>query len=239
MINEMTKIFISLSSKDASFVDKLTHYLKTKDVPFWVYYLDNKGGDSIIDEINRNLNLATHFLLILSDNYSKSYWQNEELKAAMIARKKTEIKIIPLIITPTAKDLIPPLLQDTVYIDFSKDFSAGLKELNKTFQWPLMTDQIIYSNKAGKKILLADDQLIDNNGMKVLKKDGKIFADIPAQDSYAEITDERVFYKNQYFNVTWNNFMQSAESLDIHNLNEYKIILPNECDILSRETIMV
>ncbi len=93
----MKKIFISYSTRDKDFVKKITDLLP-KEVT-WVDYIDLDLGDNIIDKIEKGIEEAVEFLLILSRNSLNSRWVKYESDMAMIRwvkEGKLKIKIVKI-----------------------------------------------------------------------------------------------------------------------------------------------
>jgi hypothetical protein len=123
----MEKIFISHSSKDKDFVDKLIAELEHLKLDFWYDKWEIKTGDSILDKLSDGLSKADGVLIVLSENSIKSNWVKEELKIALNKRISNEkIKILPIRIDNCD---IPIFLSDTRYADFSLDYDTGLSDL--------------------------------------------------------------------------------------------------------------
>ena len=77
----MKRIFISHSNKDIEFVKRITNLLP-KDVT-WVDYIDLDIGDNVIDRIEKGIEGALEFFLILSNNSLKSRWVKYESDMAL------------------------------------------------------------------------------------------------------------------------------------------------------------
>lgn len=121
------KVFVSHSSADKPFVDRLVADLAAREVPVWYDKLDIRIGDSVPGSINKGLTDSKYFLIILSKSSVGSRWVQEELNAALmqqVARGGTFI--LPVLIEDCD---VPPLLQHRRYADFRSDYEFGLTDL--------------------------------------------------------------------------------------------------------------
>ena len=78
------KVFISHSSQDKEFVERLVADLATRSIPVWYDKLDLRVGDSVPGSINTGLADAKHFLIVLSPAALDSAWVREELNAGLM-----------------------------------------------------------------------------------------------------------------------------------------------------------
>jgi hypothetical protein len=74
--------FISYSSKDHEFAERLHADLQNKGVRCWFAPEDLKIGDRIRDRIDESIRLHDKLLLILSENSVSSLWVGDEVEAA-------------------------------------------------------------------------------------------------------------------------------------------------------------
>ena len=74
--------FISYSSKDQAFAQKLHDDLQEKGVRCWFTPEDIKGGKKIHHQIKDAIRLHDKLLLILSEHSMKSSWVETEIKRA-------------------------------------------------------------------------------------------------------------------------------------------------------------
>ncbi|MCX8093695.1 MAG: toll/interleukin-1 receptor domain-containing protein, partial [Candidatus Goldbacteria bacterium] len=94
-----SKVFISHSSKDHEFVNKLVERLGKDDIDLFVDDWDIKVGDYIKEKIEKGLEECDFFMFILSKNSLQSKWVEEEIDIAtlkMLSGKN--IKILPVIL---------------------------------------------------------------------------------------------------------------------------------------------
>ncbi len=126
-MNPIGKVFVSHSSVDKPFVDRLVADLAAHSVPVWYDKLDLRIGESIPGAIDAGLADATYFAIVLSKASVASAWVREELNAALmtqVARGGTFI--LPLLLEDCE---VPPLLAHRKVADFRHDYAAALAEL--------------------------------------------------------------------------------------------------------------
>jgi hypothetical protein len=87
------RIFISYSSKDQEFVDRLFLQLKQSGHPVWLNTESIPKGEHWYDEMVKGLRETDLLILIVSEDAIASKWVAEEWKTFL----KTEKKIVPLL----------------------------------------------------------------------------------------------------------------------------------------------
>ena len=95
--------FISYSSNDHGFANRLYSDLQNKGIRCWFAPEDMKGGRKLYDQINEAIRVHDKLLLVLSENSIESDWVATEIKKAR-AREKRENKqmLFPIAIVPYA-----------------------------------------------------------------------------------------------------------------------------------------
>jgi hypothetical protein len=89
--------FISYSTKDQDFADRLHPDLQNKGVRCWFAPHDLPIGGKILDEIDAAIKLRDKVLLILSKHSIKSDWVEDEVKAAYEEeRKRRQTVLFPI-----------------------------------------------------------------------------------------------------------------------------------------------
>jgi uncharacterized protein YjbI with pentapeptide repeats len=97
--------FISHSSKDQEFADRVYADLQNKGVRCWFAPHDMKIGGKILDTIDEAIRLRDKVLLILSEHSIKSDWVEDEVsKAFEEERKRDQIVLFPLRIDDAVMD---------------------------------------------------------------------------------------------------------------------------------------
>jgi len=97
--------FISYSTKDQDFADRIHADLQNKGVRCWFAPHDMPIGGKILDEIDAAIRLRDKVLLILSEHSIKSDWVEDEVtKAFEEERKRGQIVLFPLRLDDTVMD---------------------------------------------------------------------------------------------------------------------------------------
>jgi hypothetical protein len=107
--------FISYSSKDQAFAERLHADLQNKGVRCWFAPEDMKIGDKIRDRIDQSIKLHDKLLLVLSENSINSDWVEDEVEAAY-EQERTRGQTV----------LFPIRLDDAV-MDTNKAWAAKLR----------------------------------------------------------------------------------------------------------------
>jgi tetratricopeptide (TPR) repeat protein len=126
-----SSVFISHSSKDNEFVDRLAAELKKHRIKFWLDAHELDLGDSLFDTIAPAIDEADYFAVVLSTSSINSLWVKRELNAAMTREDEEDRKIIlPLLLEDVR---IPRFIKHKVFADFTSDgkFEESFKKILK------------------------------------------------------------------------------------------------------------
>ena len=130
-------IFVSYSSKDKRFVNRLINHLIDLDIKIWFDVFEIKIGDSIIEKINEALDRTEGIAIILSRNSIKSNWVKKEINTTLIKKlNKKKIDIFPILIDNCT---IPNLLTEYKYADFRENFDSGFNNFIDSLKWKKYT----------------------------------------------------------------------------------------------------
>lgn len=124
----MPKVFISYSSKDKEFAQKLIAELEKKEIHTWSDN-DLKLGDSILEKIQENLTNSSAFIVLLSRNYVDSDWSMSEAGMIKALSSSKEKKVFPIVI---GNEKLPLCLFNNAHISSSD--TTNLDELTKTIK---------------------------------------------------------------------------------------------------------
>ncbi len=106
------QIFLSHSSDDKSFVDKLAEDLQKSKIKLWYYEWIIKVGDSIVDEIDKGVQESEYLGIVISSSSLNSGWVKKELNSAIIDElKKKKVIVLPLLID-NVWDEVPGFLRE-------------------------------------------------------------------------------------------------------------------------------
>jgi hypothetical protein len=121
----VSKVFISYSSKDREFVERLVRDLDAADVDTF-YDQRIKPGDSWAESLARAVESAEFLLVVLSPDSVSSKWVEQEVRIGLTREADGQAHVIPLLLHPCE---IPPLLADKTYASFDQDYQTGLSRI--------------------------------------------------------------------------------------------------------------
>lgn len=152
-----TKVFISHSSNDHPFVERLVERLNADGIETWLDDADIALGESIPAAIEKGLSESQYFVAILSKSSVASDWVKTELNVAINKLIKKEIVIIPVLLDITA-DEMPALISFLKGITFSEsNWDACYSELKKV----ILNKNESYALRKYKKSYLENIVLLD------------------------------------------------------------------------------
>lgn len=117
--------FISYSTKDQEFAERLFSGLQNKGIRAWYAPHDLKAGQKVIEQIEKGIKVTDKLLLILSENSINSKWVKTEITKAYKKSKEIGKQVLfPISIIPYEK------LKDWKYFDsdFGKDLAKDIRE---------------------------------------------------------------------------------------------------------------
>jgi hypothetical protein len=109
--------FISYSSKDRTFAERLYADLQNKGVRCWFAPEDLKIGDRIRDRIDESIRLRDKLLLILSENSITSEWVEHEVESALEEERRT------------GRTILFPIRLDDAVMDSSMAWAALIRRM--------------------------------------------------------------------------------------------------------------
>jgi len=120
-------VFISYSSLDSDFADKLALNLVKSRINVWLDKWAMQAGDSLLDKIQTGLTESSFLLVILSKNSVKSEWCKKEINSALMRElDEKKVVIIPILLEECS---VPLFLKEKLYADFTTDFEKGFESL--------------------------------------------------------------------------------------------------------------
>lgn len=150
------KVFISYSSKDKKYADRLAELLKKRGVITWYDKNEILAGHSIADKVYKGIRDSDYLAIILTQNSVESKWVKHELNSAKVKEIQgdKEVVILPLLFEDCD---IPTILGDKLYANFIDSFNDGFMEMMKV----LLPDNIYVEGgpKAYKKYPLTSELL--------------------------------------------------------------------------------
>ena len=120
-------VFISYSSRDAGFVDRLALELIKNNIKVWKDKWKMKAGDPILETIVGGIEGASYLCLVISEDALKSKWVTREVEAAIAKQQSSKnITIVPVLIDDCK---VPALLEGLKYADFRNYFDYGAQQI--------------------------------------------------------------------------------------------------------------
>ena len=103
--NEYYTCFISYSSQDQEFVERLYADLQSRGVRCWFAPEDLKTGDKIRDRIDQSIRLYDKLLLVLSEHSVKSSWVEYEVENALDKEsRQKQLMLFPIRLDDAVKN---------------------------------------------------------------------------------------------------------------------------------------
>jgi hypothetical protein len=128
----MKRVFLSYSSKDREFVNRLAMDIRARGFDVWYDQWQLEIGDSLLNKIQEGIKQSSWLVVVLSPHANESKWVTEELNSGLANQlAEDHIYVLPVLY----KDCeIPPFLRDKVYADFRQDYLYGLQRLILTLR---------------------------------------------------------------------------------------------------------
>ncbi len=121
----MTKLFISHSSQDDAFVRDLRAALAGHGQEGWIDSRELRGGDPLWSEIQKAIEAASAYAVLVSTAALQSKWVGKELRHALKVQKKRgkdKYPVIPLSLNGTRLGVLEEFFgEEPVYIPVSSD----------------------------------------------------------------------------------------------------------------------
>lgn len=130
----MTKLFVSHSSQDDSFVRELQQALADLRHDVWIDSRELRGGDPLWPVIQRAIEETTAYGVVVSTDALQSKWVGKELRHALDVQKRRgrdEFPVIPLSLNGTRLGVLEGFFgEEPVYIPVSTDAGGIEAALN-------------------------------------------------------------------------------------------------------------
>jgi formylglycine-generating enzyme required for sulfatase activity len=92
----MTQVFLSHSTQNAPFAQRIANDLRAAGVPVWKAPESIRPGESWVEALEHGLTTSTHILLLMSPAAVASRWVNWEFDFAMMLYAQRQIVILPV-----------------------------------------------------------------------------------------------------------------------------------------------
>ena len=122
------EIFLSHSSRDRAFANKVAEVIRRHGLPVWYSPTNIVGAQQWHDEIGRALGRCDWFIVLLSPHAVKSVWVKRELVYAL-NDARYEDRIIPVLYKPCDRSALSWVLPGFQTIDCTTDFDTGCRDL--------------------------------------------------------------------------------------------------------------
>src|SRR4051794_33204379 len=122
------RIFLSHSSKDSAFVERLALDLIQRGHRVWLDAWHIGIGEHLTESLRGGVEAAAFLLVVLSPHTATSKWVTSELEWALAReRERGRNVLLPVRIDGGA---VPRQVQDRVYADFTSSYSDALAQLD-------------------------------------------------------------------------------------------------------------
>jgi len=150
-------VFISYSSKDKDFAERLATDLRASGAEVWFDQWEIKVGDSITQKINDGIHDNDYLAVVLSPDSVASPWVRKELNVAMMRElNRRSVFVLPILYLDCE---IPELIADKRYADFRKSYEFGFSEVLEVLAPPEFEPEMVLI-PAGE-FLMGSDPSVD------------------------------------------------------------------------------
>ena len=204
----MPSIFLSHTSIDKPFVEKLAKDLKSLGINVWFDKWEIKVGESITWKIEEGIRENEMLGIILSPEALESEWVKTELSSAWVKQMNVKkIVVLPILLRDCN---IPLFLSDRLYADFRTNYDDGFSSL---------------AHSLGVK----NDELCNVENWRKYKSkriDWKIYRDLEFHQLVTRIVDRAIDYK-------WSVWVGSSKNPYSITVSNYKDTNSKEHSCLS------
>ena|SRR5439155_15850253 len=122
------EVFLSHSSADRPFADKVAAVLRNHGLAVWYSVTNIVGAQQWHDEIGAALRRCDWFIVVMSDHAVNSFWVKRELCYALQQRRYID-RITPVLIQSCDYEQLSWTLSALQIVSFAKSFEDGCREL--------------------------------------------------------------------------------------------------------------
>lgn len=123
----MTQVFLSHSTKDDEFVNRLAADLRGAGLDVWKAPESINPGETWLQAIERGLRTSTHLVLVISPAASVSEWVELEMNTAISLERAGKMTIIPL--DYRSCDDVPLFWRSYQWVSFREAYESGVRQL--------------------------------------------------------------------------------------------------------------
>src|SRR5262245_45345777 len=128
MFPHPNEVFLSHSSLDHEFANKIVDVLRRHGVPVWHGPSSIRGSQYWHDEIGEALERCDWFVILLSPNSLKSMWVRRELLFAL-AEERYDKTLVPVLVHAGNYQKLSWTFRSHQLVDFTEDFKKGCRAL--------------------------------------------------------------------------------------------------------------
>jgi hypothetical protein len=139
------EVFLSHSSVDRRFVQRLAQFLDSKKIHYWYSKKHIPGAARWHDEIGRALGRCDWFIVVLSKSSVDSLWVTHELLYAL-GQERLKYRIIPVLFEDCNQRRLSWTLGAMQMVDFRGSFEEGFASLLRV--WGIKPKQSKRKNRA-------------------------------------------------------------------------------------------
>jgi hypothetical protein len=126
-VTKKHEVFLSYSSIDRVYAEKLAHDLQGWGLSVWWDRWEIKVGDSLNDKIQEGRSASCWLAVILTPDSVRSPWVQRELNSGLIQElEERAVVVLPLLFRDCE---LPLFLRDKLYADFRTSYDDGLQRL--------------------------------------------------------------------------------------------------------------
>ena len=198
----MTKLFISHSSRDDAFVRDLRAALVDLGQDGWIDSRELRGGDPLLTEIQKAIDEASAYAVVVSTDALQSKWVGKELKYALKIqeqRGKDKFPVIPLSLNETKLGVLEEFFdEEPIYIAVSSQAGGVETAMNSLLVALGVRVGADVPVAAQNKAEPLEELVLELTDLKFSEQDGERRASArarlvydPASESQREVTSER------------------------------------------------
>ncbi len=198
----MTKLFISHSSRDDAFVRDLRAALADLGQGGWIDSRELRGGDPLLTEIQKAIDDASAYAIVVSTDALQSKWVGKELKYALKIqeqRGKDKFPVIPLSLNDTKLGVLEEFFdEEPIYIAVSSQaggVEAAMNSLLVAMGVRLAADVPVAVQPKAEPL---EELVLELTDLKFREQDGERRASArarlvyePASESQREVASEQ------------------------------------------------
>ncbi len=172
----MTKLFISHSSKDDNFVRELRMALELHGQEGWIDSRELRGGDPLWPTIQKAIDDAIAYAVVVSPDALQSKWVGKELRHALDLQKQRGMDtfpVIPLSLNDTKLGVLEEFFGDEpIYIPMSSDAGGVEAAMNAILVAMKLRDPADVAPTPQPKAEPLDELVLELTDLKFHEKDG-------------------------------------------------------------------